>query len=95
MGCGTGSGKRGGGEHLAFTARLVLSLRPAPGRRSACLVAHAGGKTGGRKGDFDIVISEREVGQKHFFLGPETSINIRCRGSTLLVCKGESFGGNM
>lgn len=83
------------GENPTFAASPVLGLRPALGQHSACLVAHTGGKTSGRQGDFDIVKSKREVGQKHFFLGLETSINIRCRGSTLLVCKGESFGGNM
>lgn len=101
-GC-NGLGRSGGralgngevGENLTFAASPVLSLRPAPGQHSARLVAHTGGKTSGREGDFNIVKSKREVGQKHFFLGLETSINIRCRGSTLLVYKGESFERNI
>lgn len=82
------------GDHLTFTASPVLSPRPAAGQQSAHLVADTGGKTSGRQEDFDIK-SKREVGQKHFFLGRETSVNIRHRGSTLVVCKGESFGGKM
>lgn len=85
-----GSRKLGGGENLSCTASLVLSLRSA--QPSPCLPADAGGKTSGRQGGFE---SKREAGQKHFLAGLETSINIRCRGSTLLVCKGESCGGKM
>lgn len=88
-------GNREVGKNLTCTASLVLSLRPAPGQHSPSLPAHAGGKTSGRQGGFDVVKSKREVGQKHFSPGLETSINIRCRGSTLLVCKGESCGGKM
>lgn len=67
----------------------MLSLSSAQGQHSPSLR----GETSGTQGGFDIVESEREVGQKHFFPGLETSINIRWRGSTFLVCKGESCGG--
>lgn len=72
------------GENLTCTASLVLSLR-----------SDTSGETTGTQGGFDIVESKREVGQKHFFPGLETNINIRWRGSTFLVCKGESCGGKM
>lgn len=83
------------GENLTCRASLVLSLRSAQDQHSPSLPAHAGGETSGTQGGFDVVESKREAGQKHFFPGLETSINIGCRGSTFLVYKGESCGGKM
>lgn len=83
-----GSRKLGGGRKSHLHWGSALPALPS-------LPAHTGGKTSGRQRGFDIVESKREAGQKHFFPGLETSINIRCRGSTLLVCKGESCGGKM
>lgn len=91
-------GAQAGAGGLAGSRKQGNRVKISPAQRAWCSARYqlrAVVKAGGHKEALTLLNPRGEVGQKHFSAGLETSINTGCRGSAVLVCKGESCGGKM